>query len=213
MAENIKGAIKEYLDAFPEARQAMQKEKSFTARNKSFWDARGKSDKTGLTLLDEAITNLAEHNNWDNLSRFISRAGALNATDRGKIVAVVRAAFGDQVSYKKSDHPTGGTIKLKDDKQPVLLNSYGAIRVAIEAGKGFRDADMHKKLREMEKGAAPPPANADVERSAKHIVKYIQGLRGVTSGVVLHEVEKMLKAAAATAAKPVVLDKDGEPNH
>jgi hypothetical protein len=188
--------------------------KSFTARNKSFWDARGKSDKTGLTLLDEAITHLAEHNNWDNLSRFISRAGALNATDRGKIVAVVRAAFGDQVSYKKdAAHPTGGKIKVKDDKQPVLLNSYGEVRVAIEKGKGFRDADMHKKLREMEKGAAPPPPVADVERSAKHIVKYIQGLSGVTPGLVLHEVEKMLKAAAATAAKPVVLDKDGESNH
>jgi hypothetical protein len=179
-----------------------------------YWTNRQKLDTSGLTLLDECIRNLTDNQNWDPLSRFISRASALNGNDRTRVMGVIRAALGDQVSYKKdANHPSGGKMSTRNGlawADVTLLNSYGVVQQAIEQKKGFRDSDMHKAI----KGQQPAPAlkDADVEKSAKHIVKYLSGLKGVKPGLILHEVEKMMKAAAVASA-PVVLDEKGEPNH
>jgi hypothetical protein len=165
-----------------------------------YWTNRSKMDSNGLVLLDETINNLVANQNWDPLSRFVSRSAALNAQDRSKVMAVIRAAFGDQIIYKKdTDHPTGGRITMKD-KRPFaelkLLNSYGVVKQAIEKNKGFRDADMHKEL----KAVAPvrERKEVDVEKAAKHLVDYMKKAN-VPTGLVLAEVQKMLAAAKATA--------------
>jgi hypothetical protein len=179
-----------------------------------YWTNRQKLDTSGLTLLDECIRNLTDHKNTDPFCRFISRASALNSNDRTRVMSVVRAALGDQVTYKKdANHPSGGKITLRKGLKfadVTLLNSYGIVQQAIEQKKGFRDADMHRTIKEQQ--PAPAPKDADVEKSAKHIVKYLSGLKGVKPGLILHEVEKMMKAAAVASA-PVVLDEKGEPNH
>lgn len=179
-----------------------------------YWTNRQKLDTSGLTLLDECIHNLTDNQNWDPLSRFISRASALNGNDRTRVMGVIRAALGDQVSYKRdANHPSGGKMSTRNGlawADVTLLNSYGVVQQAIEDKRGFRDADMHKAIKEQQ--PAPAPKDADVEKSAKHIVKYLSGLKGVKPGLILHEVEKMMKAAAVASA-PVVLDEKGEPNH
>ena len=93
---------REYLEKNVKARVHVEA-KSFTSRNNTYWNGRGKSDKEGLVLLDEAITNLSANGNWDPLSRFVSRAAALNAQDRSKVMAVIRAAFGDQIIDENTD--------------------------------------------------------------------------------------------------------------
>jgi hypothetical protein len=188
-----------------------QAQKSFQSRNNTFWNGRGKSDKEGLVLLDEALTNLIEHNNWSDLSRFVGRAGALNANDRSKVMAVVRAAVGDQITYKKDPtHETGGKISLRAGMSwgdQTLLNSYGVVRQAIVDNKGFRDAALHKELNGMK--PAPAKKDVDVDKTAKHIFDYIGKTGYDKPGLILQAVEKMLRAQAA--GKVVVVD--GEPNH
>lgn len=198
----------------------MELEKNLTAATKRVWDKRGANEREVMDVLDRCIQQFAGAKNWSNLSLFISTSSKANANDRSKIMAIVRAAFGDQIIYKKdAAHKTGGRITMKDNRpfnDLVLLNSYGVVAEAMQrkdnkgnvCSVGFRDADMHKKLKEQQ--PAPAPKNADVEKSAKHIVKYLSGLKGVKPGLILHEVEKLLKAAAATA--PAVVE-NGEPNH
>lgn len=183
---------------------------SLNKRVGTYWTNRSKMDKTGLVLLDECIINLSDNKNWDPLSRFISRSAALNSSDRSRVMGVVRAAFGDQITYKKdASHPTGGKIGTKAGitfADVRLLNSYGVVKEAIIGEKGFRDADMHKKLKGMtvpKERAAPETAKA-----AAHIVSYMNKAGITATGAVMAEVQKLLAAKAA-----VVVDKNGQPDH
>lgn len=183
---------------------------SLNKRVGTYWTNRSKMDKTGLVLLDECIINLSDNKNWDPLSRFISRSAALNSSDRSRVMGVVRAAFGDQITYKKdASHPTGGKIGTRTGitfADVKLLNSYGVVKEAIVGEKGFRDADMHKKLKDM---SGPPKRNpVEVAKAAAHIVTYLKNAKIEATGAVMAEVQKLLAAKAA-----VVVDKDGQPDH
>lgn len=185
---------------------------NLTSRVRNYWKRRGSVDKDGLVLLDEVIRNFYEHKNWDNLSRFISHAQALNTGDKSKVMGVIRAAFGDQITYKKDPkHATGGRINVKagmNFADLVLLNNYGHVAKAIENKKGFRDSDLHKTLKGLEPEKKKP--ELDMEKMADHLVKYMTDKGVTTPGALLALVQQKLKAQVV--AKPVTLV-EGEPDH
>lgn len=137
----------------------------------AFWTTQQKSGNTGLRLLDECMRHTAKHRDWDALARFVSRSG----TDRGKIGLIIKAAFGDTISYQADKkHDAGGRFSLKFEGEYPLdkSNHYGLIRKAVEDGKSFRSADFLKDLREAVGKPDPKPKAYLVQ--LKDTLKYMQ---------------------------------------
>ena len=121
--------------------------KDLNAKVKTYWTNRGKNAHVGLVMAHECIEHLARHRDWTPLSRFMTLAGA----DKPKIALLVRAAFGDAVSYKvDKNHETGGRFTLNFEGEFPLhgRNAYGYVEEAIAQHKGYNSLDFLKKLRE-----------------------------------------------------------------
>lgn len=126
----------------------MSDKKSFAERATTFWNEQDTGSKYGLELLDGIFEHIRAKRDWDALAVFVSRSGA----DVDNVKRLIKAAFGDRLSFdvqRAKTHPTGVAFKMAwaDGDVIQLSNSYGFVREAIAAGKGFRDVEMHKKLK------------------------------------------------------------------
>ena len=84
--------------------------KKLNASVKSFWTGQHTSGHRGLVLLNDTIHHCANTGDWTPMARFIAGAGM----DRSKIALIVRAAFGDQMAYKRDPkHECGGKFEKK----------------------------------------------------------------------------------------------------
>jgi hypothetical protein len=183
---------------------------NLTKQVKSIWTQRGTQDKRILEVLDQCVHQLAgEANNWDPLARFLALATAHNAADGSRCKAIVRAAFGDQITYKvDKNHACGGRITPKQgltfNDVNINMNTYSVVHEAVhgEIRKGFRDAAMHKAIREQEGKVKADPKPKELDALAKHVAKYLTGRmpEGVT-------IEMLMKAVTTEMATKVV----GEP--
>jgi len=179
---------------------------NLTKQVKSIWTQRGTQDKRILEVLDQCVHQLAgEANNWDPLARFLALATAHNAADGSRCKAIVRAAFGDQITYKvDKNHACGGRITPREgltfNDVNINMNTYSIVHEAVHGPirKGFRDAAMHKVMREQEGKAKEEPALKGADDLGKHIAKYLKGRmqKGVTLGDVLKVIQAELKEAA-----------------
>lgn len=180
---------------------------NLTKQVKSIWTQRGTQDKRILEVLDQCIHQLAgEANNWDPLARFLALASAHNAGDGARCKAIMRAAFGDQITYDKDkDHACGGRIKPKGGLTfadvNINMNTYSVVHEAVhgDVRKGFRDAVMHKTLREQEGKVKAEPKVQEIDALGKHIAKYLKGRmpKGATLGDVMKVVRQELDPADA----------------
>jgi hypothetical protein len=121
----------------------------------SAWKNHAGNGATLLSVLDKCINNLAKSNDWDQLSRFIVASDKHGG--RAKVNKVVRAAFGNDVTFKSAltgaqKHPTGGRITLSatwpKEGGYVLKNTYGTVRKAIKDGVSWDDKMFLKGLEE-----------------------------------------------------------------
>lgn len=110
------------------------------------WTKSGKLDKAGLVLLDACIQRVASKDcDKDALTRFVSRSGI----HMPKITRIIRAAFGNDLSYKKdATKAAGGVMKhnWKGDEGYVLGNTYAHVMQALEQGKAFNDPALQKAI-------------------------------------------------------------------
>lgn len=125
---------------------AAKVEKSLFQQAGDFWTKNGKLNKEGLVLLDKCIQRVASKDcDKDALTRFISRSGM----DQPKVARIVRAAFGNDLSYKKdATKPAGGVMKHNWNGPDgyVLKNTYAHVQQAMEQGKAFNDAGLQKAI-------------------------------------------------------------------
>jgi len=168
---------------------AVKAEKSLFVQAGDFWNKHVKLDKEGLVLLDKTIQRVVEYRDWDALSRFISRAGM----DKPKVARIVRAAFGDSLTYKTdTSHSSGGVIKMKwpADQKFVLLNSYAHVMKAVAEGKAFNDAGLQKAIKPIKK--EPNKDKAELLAAYKTRAEKWAKENGITIGAMI----------AALQAKP-----------
>lgn len=166
-----------------------------------YWDARHTNGQVGLALLDQCIRRAASKNrDWDALARFVTRAG--NSGNRAKVVKIVRAAFGDKLTYKAdAKHPAGGVFTMDWTGAFPLKesNAYTSVTKAIADSKSWDDRDFLKALSEVIPAKAKPPVVADAkatEKAAKHLTDYILAKvkEGFKAGEIMAMVQANLKA-------------------
>lgn len=182
----------------------------------SFWTNQAKSGHTGLVLLDACIQHTIKHRDSDALARFLARAVASNAADAQCVKRIIRAAFGDMVTYKKdTDHPSGGKFTLKWGAQDafVLRNSYGVVAQAIADHKSFRAGDLQGALKKQE-GKPEATAKAD-EDAAKALAAYVmkQVKLGNQHVDLMFDLAKKMVRDQMAKVVVVKLDGNGEPAH
>lgn len=176
-------------------------------RVRDYWKGREQNGNEGLRLLDSCIKQLADKNkaNWDPLARFV--VASMVSNNRAKVVKIIRAAFGNDVSFKlDKKHAAGGTFTIgwKGNEGYVLKNTYALIQRTIDEGKGWDDAKFLKELTGMlpEVVKKKPvyegeAAEKAVKAAAKHIADSLKAKveQGLSTGDILAEVERLLKAA------------------
>jgi hypothetical protein len=109
-----------------------------------------RTGKLALTTMAQLVIDLAGTRNSDPLRRFITKArNHHHATFTNVINLLVRCYFGEKmvVATKDDSHPTGTSVKLKFDGNPVAKNGWGMVIGAIEAGKSYNDRAFLKQLR------------------------------------------------------------------
>lgn len=182
------------------------KKPSLDVQVKDYFVRRSENGAEGLKLLVMSIERTAKHRDWDALSRFIT--SALQSSSRAKVVKIVRAAFGDKLTYKSNPkHDTGGTIVMGWEGEFNLAgsNTYGLVRAAAAAGKSWDDRDFLKEL--------PGPVKKDrevsavaTEKAAKHLAKYLMDREseGFNTGEILSKAMAEIKAKRATNGGKVI---------
>lgn len=176
---------------------------SLDAQVKTYWQDRSASGVLGLKLLVTCIERTAKYRDWDALSRFITQAGD-NESARSKVVKIVRAAFGDSLTYKvNSKHDTGGTIVMGWEGSLDLSksNTYGHVRDAARNGLSWHDKEFLKLL------PGPTPKAKDVnavahEKAGQHLAKYLlqREAEGFTIGDIIAQMQAEIKKAHAEKA-------------
>lgn len=174
-----------------------------------YFAAREKNSVAGLVLLDACIKRVAEHRDWDALARFVARA---NMADVGpRVKRIIRAAFGDDLTYKADKkHETGGRFEMKWDGAYVLKNTYNIVEQAIADKNGWDSRILREKLHDVLPEKAKPELVVNeklLDTMAEHMFKYLSDKvkdshNTIRPGDVLARVHKL------AAAKVV-----GEPNH
>ena len=118
----------------------MAQDKLFQAIG-SYWDSRQANGKEGLILLDQCIRRVASKDrDWDALARFVARANMSN--NAAKVKKIIRAAFGNQITFTlDKKHAAGGRFELKwkDSFNLRGSNTYSVVMKAIEHGKSWDD--------------------------------------------------------------------------
>lgn len=178
-----------------------QKEKLFDRIGK-YWDGRQQGSVAGLVLLDECIRRTASKDrDWDALARFVARANMTG--NRAKVVKIIRAAFGNSITYTTDKkHAAGGKFTLAWEGAFPLAgaNSYTHVKKAIADNKGWDDAAFLKALGEVimapEKRAREVDEKA-AAKVAKHVTDYLVARmkEGFNVGEVLDAVRKELLVA------------------
>jgi hypothetical protein len=183
--------------------------KSLDSKIKAYFTSREKSGKQGLQLLDICIQRTASQSrDWDGLARFLHAASKTNQV--GVVRKIIRAAFGNQLTWKASaKHPAGGTFVIGwQGSFNMLENSphYKIISDAVEAGLGWD----HKALAKLLNDAMPTVKKARVAtpeqttKVVKHLSTYMDKLiaDGFNTGEILAALQKEL-ASKAVAVKTV----------
>lgn len=171
-----------------------------------FWNGVDHSSALGLVLLDECIRRTASKDrDWDALARFVARASMKG--NRAKVVKIIRAAFGNSITYTTDKkHAAGGKFTLAwEGAFPLAgVNSYTHVKKAIADNKGWDDAAFLKALGEVilapEKKAREVDEKA-AAKVAKHVTDYLVARmkEGFNVGEVLDAVRKELLVAVKPA--------------
>lgn len=176
-----------------------------------YWDARTSNGREGLALLDECIRRTASKDrDWDALARFITRA---NATGNApKVKKIIRAAFGNSLTYKvDKKHRAGGVFTMGWDGPFNLAgsNTYSMVKKAIADGKSWDDraflVELNAVLPETPKAAKVVDAAAQT-KAAKTLATKLAELRA--DGF---DIAAIIREAQAELATKVI--KVGEPDH
>ena len=171
-----------------------------------FWNGVDHASALGLVLLDECIRRAAaKDRDTDSLARFVARASMKG--NRAKVVKIIRAAFGNSITYATDKkHAAGGkfTIGWQGAFPLAGVNSYTAVKKAIADGKGWDDAAFLKSLNDVlmapEKKAREVDEKA-AAKVAKHVTDYLVARmkEGFNVGEVLDAVRKELLVAVKPA--------------
>ena len=176
------------------------KKPSLDAQVKDYFVRRNENGAEGLKLLVTCIERTAKYRDWDALSRFITASAS--SSSRSKVVKIVRAAFGEALTYKSSPkHDTGGTIVMGWEGEFPLAgrNAWGIVKDAARNGRSWDDRDFLKEL----PGPMPKAKTVDAaaqEKAAKHLAKYLleREAEGFVTGEIMQQVMANIKAAHAT---------------
>lgn len=187
------------------AKAAAVKRPSLDVQVKDYFGRRQENGVEGLKLLVSCIERTAKHRDWDALARFMTLAGK-NEGVRARVVKIVRAAFGDKLTYKtNSKHDTGGTMVMGWEGEFNLKgsNTWGIVKAAAEKGLTWYDRDFLKEL-PGPVTKAPTVNEAAAEKAAKHLAKYLldKEADGFTIGDLLARAQKEI-AAKHVESKPV----------
>lgn len=113
-----------------------------------YWSGRHENGHIGLVLLNECIVRAALKNqDWDALARFTSRA--LSTNNAAKVKKIIRAAFGNDMTFKvDKSHAAGGrfTLNWKGAYPLASKNTYSVVKKAIENHKSWDDKDFLAEL-------------------------------------------------------------------
>jgi len=169
----------------------------------NLWAKHEENSKLGLVVLDKCIAKVAKDRDWDALARFVGLANKVG--QRAKVVKIIRAAFGDKLTYKmEKKHAAGGMFVIGWEGAFPLAgqNSYMAVKKAIAEGKGWDDAAFSKALNEVV--AAPVKAARVVDdkqkaKIVKHMAEYILArvAEGFNQGELIAAMQKELMGKAA----------------
>lgn len=178
------------------------KKQSLDVAVQGYFQRRTENGVEGLRLLVNCIERTAKYRDWDALSRFISLANQSNS--RAKVVKIIRAAFGDKLTYKSSTkHDTGGTIVMGWEGALDLAgsNTWGIVREAARKGKSWDDREFQKELPGAEKKAKTVSDEAQ-SKAAKHLAKYLmeREAEGFDTGAILAAAMAEIKVKRAEAA-------------
>lgn len=184
---------------------AAPKKASLDVQVKDYFGRRTENGVEGLKILASCIERTAKHRDWDALSRFMTLAGKTESS-RSRVVKIVRAAFGDKLTYKaNAKHDTGGTMIMGWEGEFNLRasNTYGIVRDAVSKGKSWTDPAFLKEL----PGATPKARTVDaaaLEKSAKHLAKYLmeREAEGFSIGDILAAADKEIRAKRVDS-KPI----------
>lgn len=181
---------------------AVNKKPSLDVLVQDYFVRRGENGREGLNLLVQCIERTAKHRDWDALARFITSAA--QSSSRAKVVKIVRAAFGDKLTYKSnSKHPTGGVIAMGWEGEFSLAgsNTWGLVSAAAKRGASWDDRDFLKELPGTEKKEKTVDAAA-TEKAAKHLAKYLlaRESEGFTIGDIMSKAMAEIKAERAKNA-------------
>lgn len=170
---------------------------------RKLWSDRERSGVAGLALLHKCIENVAYHRDWDALSRFYVSADKFGQGPR--VAAIIRAAFGSSISFRKnSKHPTGGIFLMKWEGKFDLerSNSYAVIRDCVSRGLSWDDRELGALLPKREVNGRTTSKEAE-QRIIKHLVKYLLDRRreGFAIGEIVSLVQKELALKAISEQK------------
>lgn len=178
------------------------KKPSLDTQVKDYFGRRVENGVEGLKLLVTCIERTAKHRDWDALARFMTLASKTESS-RARVAKIVRAAFGDKLTYKSNPkHDTGGTMVMGWDGEFNLRasNAYGIVRDAVSKGKSWTDPAFLKEL-PGPVAKAPTVSDAATEKKAKHLAKYLLDAErdGFSIGDILAMAEKEVKAKHVTS--------------
>ena len=179
-----------------------EESKKLSARVDGYFSGREKNSAYGLVLLDRCINRFADHGDWDALARFYM--ASLKTGQSTPIRRVIRAAFGDHVTFAKdSKHDAGGKftkVNWPGDGKTFPLgqsNAYSVVRSAIQANLGWDSKVFIKKLDEVLDKPLPKPKTVSPEtqtKEAKALAKKLGDLRkaGFDLAALVREAQAML---------------------
>lgn len=187
------------------AKAATPKKPSLDSVVIDIFKRRGENGAEGLKALVMCIERTARFRDWDALSRFITLAGKTESA-RGRVAKIVRAAFGNHLTYKSnSKHDTGGTIVMGWEGAFPLSqsNTWGLVRAAAEAGKTWYDPAFLKELPGPTRKLKTVDAAAEL-KAVKHLAKYLheRESEGFSVGAILAGLQSEL-AKDKVQSKPV----------
>jgi hypothetical protein len=181
------------------------KRPSLDAQVKDYFGRRVENGVEGLKILVTCIERTAKNRDWDALSRFMTLAGK-SESSRARVVKIVRAAFGDKLTYKSNaKHDTGGTMAMGWEGAFPLSqsNTWGIVRDAANKGLSWTDPAFLKELPGPTAKARTVDAAA-TEKAAKHLAKYLleREAEGFTIGDILSMADAEIRAKRVES-KPI----------
>ena len=178
-----------------------------------YFASRKQNGAVGLALLDKCIVRYATHGDYDALARFVVAAHQSSGT-KEKVVRIIRAAFGNHVTFKLDKKADCGGVFTKVDWPGVAFplsgsNTYGTVRRAVKMGIAWDDRAFLKELNEIvpaKPKAVREVSDAATKKVADHLVKYLteRMAEGFSTGEILALVQAELKALAPAPTRQVV---------